>query len=322
MGIARASSAAIAALLPPFCKPFARRARATSQKTFENLWALAFTVAGWMFHQPVEVWSSGGGQRILVIAPHPDDEAIGCAGTILLHKQSGDTVCVAYITDGRKSEALGLDSATMAAVRKKEAEASAEALRIDRFEWVGLPEGEWGLGQLAPRLRHLLTEFSPHVIYAPSRIDVHREHHKIAHALAEALFQSHHVQVNSPRMRIYQVQVPLTPVLVNFKADTSSLAVQSMRVLNTYPSQIGSTCRARRKWRYAACFHGAETHQEEFWEMSAGQYWMLHKASPDHWPAEEKFQVIEFRPYSDPRAYLKGLDERQRLALAVQGFSQ
>ena len=46
-------------------------------------------------------------QKALVLAPHPDDEALGCGGTIKLIASSGGTVDVVYLTRGERGVELG-----------------------------------------------------------------------------------------------------------------------------------------------------------------------------------------------------------------------
>ena len=45
-------------------------------------------------------------KKILVFAPHPDDETIGCGGTLLKHKENGDEISCVLATDLRKFKNL------------------------------------------------------------------------------------------------------------------------------------------------------------------------------------------------------------------------
>ena len=40
-------------------------------------------------------------ERVLVIAPHPDDEIIGCGGTMAQHVEKGDRIFVIYVTKAK-----------------------------------------------------------------------------------------------------------------------------------------------------------------------------------------------------------------------------
>ena len=42
--------------------------------------------------------------KTLVIAPHPDDETLGCGGTILKHLDNHDSVTIMLVTDGNKMQ--------------------------------------------------------------------------------------------------------------------------------------------------------------------------------------------------------------------------
>src|SRR5262245_45666039 len=208
----------------------------------ERWWALWFGLAGRMARPNVRRWSSPGGRRVLALAPHPDDEAIGCGGTLIQHKRAGDQVWIAYATDGRRSRAMGLAPDEMARRRRQEAMASAAALGADRMEWIGLPEGEWAVEQLVAALRALLDQLAPDIVYAPSRVDFHPEHYRVAHALALLLADA----AEPPAVRVYQVQVPLTAVLTNLVTDLREVAAECQALIMAYTTQKGSLMRTFR----------------------------------------------------------------------------
>ena len=164
---------------------------------------------------------------MVIVAPHPDDEAIACSGTILRHIQSGDKVVVAIATDGRRSMAAATPD-EVAAIRKAEATQAARQLGIKLLEWLGLPEGAWEARELEARLSEVLGRHKPTVIYAPSRIDFHPEHFAVAHALARALDSMAVAPGIEARVRVYQVQVPLTRILTNVVVDVSGVRAQSV----------------------------------------------------------------------------------------------
>jgi LmbE family N-acetylglucosaminyl deacetylase len=274
----------------------------------EQCWALGFALAGRVARPDARRWSSIGGQRVLAVAPHPDDETIGCGGALALHTAYGDAVCIVYVTDGRRSRALGLGPEEMAGRRRAEAMASAAALGADRVEWLGLAEGEWDDGQLQASLQALLGQLAPQIVYAPSRVDFHPEHARVARVLALALADA----PADTRVRIYQVQVPLTPPLTNLVADTSSVIAKNATALGAYVTQRGNIGRAIRQRRYAAALYGLERQAEEFWELSAQQYVMLHR-DLSGWSGDA-FRGLRFYPFSDPLAYLRGRAGRRRMA--------
>jgi len=296
--------------------PRLRRLKETILAGVEWFWIIGFTLAG-RWHRrrgvcSVNHWTASTSPRhILVVAPHPDDEAIGCAGAIIKHKQEGDAVWIAYITDGRQSRALGLAALEMAQRRRQEAQAAAGILGVDGLEWFGLAEGAWSAAELKPRLQTLLERFQPDIIYAPSRIDFHPEHHQIAYLLAQLLPER-----PTPLVRIYQIHLPLTPVLTNVVVDTSRMLVLTRAALEAHASQFYSVAKTRRMRRYAAHFYGLSQQAEEFWELPAARYRQLHQSPPGQWSGQA-FWGIRFHPFSDPLAYLKGLAERRRLAKLV-----
>jgi LmbE family N-acetylglucosaminyl deacetylase len=240
---------------------------------------------------------------------------MGCAGTALLHVRSGDRIFAAIATDGRRSR-VRADPNEVSDLRRREADAAATLMRAERSTWIGLPEGEWRVPQLQSALRKQIEEIVPHIIYAPSRIDFHPEHFQVAHALALALRELDPVSMAATRVRVYQVQVPLGPSLVNLVADVSLVQRECERVLEAYASQAGSIRCSHRQRRYGAVRHRISGTAEEFWELSAQQYSALHVEPPHRW--RRAFRGLRRSPLADPLAYLAGTAERRRMAAVVQ----
>lgn len=229
------------------------------------------------------------------------------------HRHSGDDVCIVYVTDGRRSRAMGLGSDAMVQRRHQEALTSAASLDVARVEWLGLREGDWQPGQLFARLASLTQRFAPHVIYVPSRVDFHPEHRAVAHALASFFVE----QTLTALVRVYQVQVPLTSILTNLVTDVSGVKAESEAARRAYVTQADSVRRTRRLRRYAGATYRIGAQTESFWQMSLAQYCALHSADHLRRP-DKKFRSIRHRSFSDPLAYLLGRFERRRLLNIVR----
>lgn len=273
------------------------------------LWQFGFRVTGLFARPRIRTWSANGGQTIWVIAPHPDDETVGCAGAIVRHHEAGDRVYILVITDGRGSRAFGLSPADMASRRYEEAQAAAAILNVNQLIWFGLPEYQWDVDQLTGELAAAWRTYpAPDVLYAPSRVDFHPEHLKVAAAVAVALRDRPDVTV-----RVYPIQVPLTAVLANVICDVSAEAEGIQSAITVYGTQRHNIGSALRQRRYAAAFYGRGRLVESFWEMPAGWYVDLHLGESAS-GSQRPFRGLRAWPFSDPLAYWQQRRERQRLA--------
>jgi N-acetylglucosamine malate deacetylase 2 len=79
--------------------------------------------------------------HILVVLPHPDDEAFGVAGTLAMHISEGAQVTYACLTLGEMGRNMGIppfaNRVTLPAIRKKELEASCKAIGIQDLRMLG-----------------------------------------------------------------------------------------------------------------------------------------------------------------------------------------
>ena len=102
------------------------------------------------------------GERLLVIAPHPDDEAIGCGGLIALHGSEGRSVRVLVVTDGAEGSAdpATRENETIAGLQAaKRLGARAVDLRLDAELVVRQLEGRYRVRkpELQPMFERLLA---------------------------------------------------------------------------------------------------------------------------------------------------------------------
>lgn len=287
----------------------------------ETFWSVGFALGGKVAARRVQRWQSTGGQRIVVFAPHPDDEALGCAGTILLHKQSGDTVWVIYVSDGGGSRALGLSQQEMRHRRREESQNCALILGVDHPIWLDLPEYGWQVDTLVSLLRPLMEDIRPDFFYAPSCIDFHPEHKKVALALGK-MINSQYKDFLETVVRVYQIHVPLTPVLTNLVVAVGSVMGRVESALECYTSQSGSMAQTRRLRRYAGKFYGISHQIEEFWALNPTAYGRIH-APRSLSCSSDDFKGLLPHPLMDPYIYVHGaLRRRQTANLAKVGMDR
>lgn len=255
-----------------------------------------------------------GNDRVLVLAPHPDDETLGCGGTIALHLCAEDAVNVVVVTDGRRSRAGGLDPERMVELRTHEAQQAMNVLRrlsssgeerlhLQQFQ---LPEGEWKDKELVARLGRLLDEVQPTIVYVTSYVDFHPEHLRVAHALAQTLFSSS--SAANATVRVYELQVPLTQILVNVYSNVRASVAAKQEALAQYRTQMGSFLWVSRHSHYLSAIFDPGNPVEVFWEMGAAQYIALHKRPL----SSIAFRSIRLRPFTDLAAWIVGSSKRRQ----------
>ncbi len=121
---------------------------------------------------------------VLVLAPHPDDEAIGMGGTLAMHVENGSTVTVLYLTDGG---GVGGDREALVAVRRMEARDVGKELGIRQIFWENPDTRLTNDAQNVRALVEVIEESKPALLYAPSIFDTHYDHFATNGVLAGAL---------------------------------------------------------------------------------------------------------------------------------------
>jgi LmbE family N-acetylglucosaminyl deacetylase len=131
-------------------------------------------------------WSRRGA---IVLSPHPDDEVIGCGGTLLDIVAHGGMVTIVQVTDGSESAAfIDEPEAVRTQVRLDEAKVVADWLGAR--ELVCLRADNRALratDELRDRVRDALERSRAGLVFAPSFTDIHPDHQAVLELLAGAL---------------------------------------------------------------------------------------------------------------------------------------
>jgi N-acetylglucosamine malate deacetylase 1 len=137
---------------------------------------------------------------VLVFAPHPDDETLGCGGTVALLVRDGAAVDIAFLTDGAASHPnhpLHAPS-DIAARRRTEAQAATGALGVDQRRIVlgNVPDGtlarldESQRSSVLDSLGGIVARVSPRAILLPCRSDGSSDHDAAFILVSRAVAQS------------------------------------------------------------------------------------------------------------------------------------
>lgn len=114
--------------------------------------------------------------RVLVAAPHPDDDWIGCGGSLLKHLHAGNPVTVVYMTSG-DAGGLRTTRGALAAVREAEAQAAAAFAGISDLIFLRHPDGGLAYDRsVLSEATALIRGDRPDLLYIPHSRDAHPDH--------------------------------------------------------------------------------------------------------------------------------------------------
>ena len=134
----------------------------------------------------------------VVIAPHPDDEALGCGGLLALLHQAGQPTAAVLVSDGTMSHPVSrrFSAPARQAVREAEFRQALALLGADAGEplLLGLPDGrvpgepaDAGFGEAAGQLRGFLEKHGAATVLVPWRRDPHPDHRAASRLVRAAL---------------------------------------------------------------------------------------------------------------------------------------
>ena len=182
--------------------------------------------------------------RALIVAPHPDDETLGCGGAIALLRSIGCNVRVLVISDGTLSHPNSRKYPRLALQELRESE-TISALAIlgveaTAIKFLRLQDGS--VSEQNADISSYLAQITPEIVFLPLRYDPHPDHRASFQLVSKAL--------TSLNMNPRLVEYPIwdwdnsqstnwdNHKLTSWQLDISSVVELKQRAIASYHSQI------------------------------------------------------------------------------------
>lgn len=178
------------------------------------------------------------GEKVLILAPHVDDDIIGCGYAIKDYLNRGKHVEICYLTKGDAARpAFSMSKDEMKRARENEAIHVAHQLGLDsaNLHFLEGKEGDlWDDESITRNLSGILDNVKPEVIYCPVAIDRHPDHIATGQLLVDALGGGTH---GNPLIMMYEVQNPLTLCYANIAFPVEKDVPWKRKMCRLYKSQ-------------------------------------------------------------------------------------
>lgn len=143
-------------------------------------------------------------KTIIVFAPHPDDELIGCGGSLAKHASKGNRIIVVYMTSGESSKTF-TNKKGLAKIREMEATKGAKIIGFADKQYMREPDG--GLkfdGRVVNNILDIIKKEKPDVAYLPYK-NGHKDHRTTNKIVLEALSRYN----KKVKVLAYEVFIPI-----------------------------------------------------------------------------------------------------------------
>lgn len=173
-------------------------------------------------------------EKVVVVAVHPDDETIGCGGTIIKHLNKGDEVHCILVTSGNAEQKVIWD-------KVKETYHFTSVTELDFPE---LDLMDKSLNELIPPLSKAISSIQPQTIIIPNRSDAHSDHKAIFNAVASCTKAFRYPFIEKVLMMEvisetdFALPLPEGQFIANYYVDITKEFEKKQEILKIYESEL------------------------------------------------------------------------------------
>lgn len=182
--------------------------------------------------------------KVLIVSVHPDDETLGCGGTILKHKDNGDEIYWLIMT--RPEEMIGF-SKKFINKRKEEINIISklyEFKEVFQLDFITTKLHLVDFSLLINEIMKVINEIKPEVVYMNNRSDIHTDHQIVAKAVLSSTKSFRFPFIKKILMYECISETEFSPPLPenifmpNIYSDISDYIDKKIEIMKTYESEV------------------------------------------------------------------------------------
>lgn len=205
--------------------------------------------------------------KVLVTSVHPDDETLGCSGTILKHRELGDEIYWLILTKPNKSVGFAMDFINKRKIEINNVNKLFGFKEVYQLDFITTQLHVMDFTLLLSEISKTINKIKPEIIYMNNRSDIHTDHQIAAKAILSSTksFRTPFIK----RLLMYEClsETEIAPpfpekmFIPNVFSDISKFIDDKLEIIKIYESEVQDpplprsleNIRALARFRGASC---------------------------------------------------------------------
>ena len=183
--------------------------------------------------------------NIVIIAPHPDDETIGCGGTLLKHRANGDQIFWLILSHMPKGECWSNEVIDARAEEIKKVSEQFQFTETFELNYPAAKLDQVAMDELVSRIAQCFNKISPSIVYLPNPTDTHTDHQiafKAGYSCTKSFrfpFVKKILAYETLSETEFSPNIGNIPFSPNVFIDISDYLDKKLEILDIYANQLG-----------------------------------------------------------------------------------
>lgn len=183
--------------------------------------------------------------KIIVIAPHPDDETLGCGGALLKHKSRGDEIHWLIVTTINTSLGYPEDKIQKRAEEINRVSMAYDFSSVHQCEFQTTKLDTIPMTDLIQKIAEIFKVINPEVVYVPFKGDVHTDHGIVYNAVSSCMkwFRFQSVKRCLAYETLSETEFAIDPAGSAFRpnvfVDVTTFLERKIEIMKMYAGEMG-----------------------------------------------------------------------------------